>query len=48
MSFIHNQAVTGLLDTSYRMRVSEGKRWRRLWLFELLLLVFVDEGLKGF
>jgi len=27
MSFIRNQAVTGLPDTSYRMRVSEGKRW---------------------
>ncbi len=28
MSFIRNQAVTGLPDTSYRMRVSEDKRWR--------------------
>ena len=27
MSFIRNQAVTGLPDTSYRMRVSEGKSW---------------------
>ena len=27
MSFIRNQAVTGLTDTSYRMRVSDGKRW---------------------
>ena len=27
MSFIRNQAVTGLPDPSYRMRASEGKRW---------------------
>ena len=26
MSFIRNQAVSGLPDTSYRMRVWEGKR----------------------
>jgi len=28
MSFIRNQAVNGLQDTSYRMRVSDGKSWR--------------------
>lgn len=43
---IRNQAVTGLPDTSYRMRVSEGKRMFQPRQLVLLLLVFVDQGLK--
>lgn len=43
---MRNQAFTGLQDTSYRIRMSEGKRWRGLWQLVLLLLVFVDERLE--
>ena len=32
---MRNQAVTGLPDTYYRMRVSEGKRLEAAWQLEL-------------